>query len=161
MLGIFKKNNLMFSPVNGTITRLEDVNDNVFSSKMMGDGFAVVPSESVIVSPVSGEVTMLAETKHAIGIKTSKGTEILIHIGIDTVNLKGNGFNLEIKNGQKVKAGQTIGTVDWNLIEENQIDPTVMIIFTCGTTVFQNELEKYYGKYVTNEEAMIIRDEGI
>lgn len=97
---------------------------------MMGKGFAIIPDDGKIVAPVDATVEMLFPTKHAIGLKTKNGAEILIHIGINTVELEGKGFNCHIKIGNKVKKGELLETVDLKYINTQNYDPTIMIIVT-------------------------------
>lgn len=118
------------SPVNGKEVSLTSVHDQVFSAKLMGDGAAVIPADGNIYSPVDGEVTVAYETKHAYGLKSDDGAEILIHIGIDTVNLKGEHFESFVKQGQRVKKGDKLGTVDLAAVKEAGYDTTVMVIVT-------------------------------
>ncbi len=118
------------SPTNGELLEISVVPDEVFSQKMMGDGFAIKSSDGVIVSPVSGSVEMVFETKHAIGLKTNDGLEILIHLGIDTVNLKGEGFNVFVKTGDKVKAGDKLIKIDVDFIKANAKSDISPVVFT-------------------------------
>ncbi|WP_050610680.1 sucrose-specific PTS transporter subunit IIBC [Ligilactobacillus agilis] len=118
------------APVDGQVKDLGDVNDQVFSTKLMGDGAAIVPSDGTVYSPVDGQVTVAYETKHAYGLKSKDGAEVLIHIGIDTVNLKGEGFESFVKQGQTVKAGDKLGTVDLAKVKAEGFDPTVMVVVT-------------------------------
>ena len=96
------KEEVIYSPVDGELMDMTDVPDPVFSQKMMGDGVAVKPKNGTIVSPVDGEIIQLFHTKHAIGIRTLSGLELLIHIGLETVGLNGEGFEAHIKEGDKV-----------------------------------------------------------
>lgn len=118
------------APVDGQVKDLGDVNDQVFSTKLMGDGAAIVPSDGTVYSPVDGQVTVAYETKHAYGLKSKDGAEVLIHIGIDTVNLKGEGFESFVKQGQTVKAGDKLGTVDLAKVKAAGYDTTVMVVVT-------------------------------
>ncbi len=118
------------SPMTGEIMPLSEVPDQVFSQKMMGDGFAIKPSQGEIVSPVNGKIINIFPTKHAIGILADNGTEILIHIGIDTVNLKGEGFTAKIEEGDEVKQGQVLMEVDLAFIEHNAPSTVTPVIFT-------------------------------
>lgn len=118
------------APVDGQVKDLGDVNDQVFSTKLMGDGAAIVPSDGTVYSPVDGQVTVAYETKHAYGLKSKDGAEVLIHIGIDTVNLKGEGFESFVKQGQTVKAGDKLGTVDLAKVKAKGYDTTVMVVVT-------------------------------
>ena len=120
----------VYSPIEGEIIPITEVNDKVFASKMMGEGFAVLPSNGTIKAPISGIVKMIAPTKHAIGIVTDDGMELLLHLGIDTVELNGAPFNLTIKEGEMIQQGQVIGTIDLKRIEAKGKDATVMVIIT-------------------------------
>ena len=113
----------------GEIIPIEKVNDEVFARKMMGDGAAIIPSEDCIVAPCSGTVSMLYPTLHAFGITSEDGVDILVHIGIDTVRLKGKGFRSFVKEGQKVRAGDRIIKVDTHDIKNKGLDLTTMILF--------------------------------
>lgn len=124
------KNVKVYSPIEGEIIPISEVSDPVFASKMMGEGFAVLPSTETIKAPVSGMVKMIAPTKHAIGIVADNGMELLLHLGIDTVELNGAPFDLKIKVGEKIQQGQAIGTVNLKMIAENAKDATVMVIIT-------------------------------
>ncbi len=118
---------VIYAPLDGEIVPLEKVNDIVFSNKMMGDGIAIKPKSSEICSPVNGVVTALFPTKHAIGIEGTSGERVIIHIGIDTVELKGEGFEAKVKQGDKVTAGQLLIVIDLELISKHY-DPTTMIV---------------------------------
>ena len=114
----------------GKVIALEDVNDEAFSSLSLGKGYAVVPTEGKITSPVSGTVTVLFPTNHAIGITTKEGVEVLIHIGIDTVKLDGEHFNALIKQGDTVEVGDVLVDVDLNKVTEAGYDITTMVVIT-------------------------------
>ncbi|ENH97720.1 PTS system N-acetylglucosamine-specific transporter subunit EIICBA [Gracilibacillus halophilus YIM-C55.5] len=107
------------APITGTILDLTQVPDDVFSQKMMGDGFAIEPTDGSVVSPVDGEIVNVFPTKHAIGIRSNKGYEILIHVGVDTVELNGEGFETFVKEGDTVQKGQEIMKADIDQIKEN------------------------------------------
>lgn len=121
---------IIASPVDGQPESLTKVNDQVFSAKLMGDGAAVIPSDGNIYAPVSGTITIAYETKHAYGIKSDDGAEVLIHIGLDTVNMKGEGFESLVKQGQHVKQGEKLGTVDLDAVKKAGYDTTVMVVIT-------------------------------
>ena len=123
-------NENIVAPVDGQVKDLGDVNDQVFSTKLMGDGAAIVPSDGTVYSPVDGQVTVAYETKHAYGLKSKDGAEVLIHIGIDTVNLKGEGFESFVKQGQTVKAGDKLGTVDLAKVKAEGYETSVMVVVT-------------------------------
>lgn len=117
-------------PMEGKLLELSNVPDEVFARKMMGDGFAIEPTNGEVVSPVDGKVTMVFATKHAIGITSNNGQEILIHIGIETVNLNGEGFEMLVKEGEKVSAGKPLVRADLEYIKKNAKSIITPIIFT-------------------------------
>ncbi len=117
-------------PVQGKIIPLKEVPDAVFSAGMMGDGFAILPEDGNFVSPVDGEIMSIFPTKHAIGIKSNSGVEILIHVGIDTVNLKGEGFKTLVKEGDTIKKGQKLMSVDLDSVRRSVPSLATPIIFT-------------------------------
>ena len=125
------------APVSGQAIKLEDVNDQVFSSKLMGNGAAIVPSDTTIYAPVSGTITVAYETKHAYGIKSDNGAEILIHLGIDTVNLKGQYFDSKVSQGQHVTAGEALSSFEIEKITDAGYDPTLIMAIT-NTADFAN-----------------------
>ncbi|KXT69734.1 PTS system, sucrose-specific IIA or IIB or IIC component [Streptococcus gordonii] len=120
----------ILSPIVGQAVALSDVNDPVFSSGAMGQGIAIKPSEGVVYAPADAEVTIAFETGHAYGLKTSNGAEILIHVGIDTVSMNGEGFNHTVAQGDKVKAGDVLGTFDSAKIAAAGLEDTTMVIVT-------------------------------
>ncbi|MCM3239235.1 PTS glucose transporter subunit IIA [Heyndrickxia oleronia] len=107
----------IYAPINGEIISIEEVPDPVFNQKMMGEGVAVIPTEGSICSPVDGTILQVAPTKHAVGILAKDGSEILIHIGLETVALKGEGFQVAVTTGDKVSKGQRLIDVDWEYIK--------------------------------------------
>ncbi|GGP07027.1 glucose-specific PTS transporter subunit IIBC [Oceanobacillus neutriphilus] len=118
------------SPLSGKLIPITEVPDQLFAGRMMGDGFAVKPSDGLVVSPVNGKVTNVFPTKHAIGLESETGKEILIHIGINTVNLKGKGFEIFVEEDEEVKAGQTLLKADLDYIGEHAKSTISPIIFT-------------------------------
>ena len=120
----------IISPIVGQAVALENVNDPVFSSGAMGQGIAVKPSEGVVYAPADAEVTIAFATGHAFGLKTANGAEILIHVGIDTVSMNGDGFEQKVAQGDKVKAGDVLGTFDSAKIAAASLDDTTMVIVT-------------------------------
>ncbi|MCI5871731.1 MULTISPECIES: sucrose-specific PTS transporter subunit IIBC [Streptococcus] len=121
---------VIVNPLAGQVVDLKDVNDPVFSSEAMGKGIAIKPSDNTVYAPADGTISIAFETGHAYGIKTDKGAEILIHIGIDTVSMDGNGFTPKVKADQKVKAGDVLATFEPAKIKEAGLDDTTMIIVT-------------------------------
>ena len=118
------------SPVTGKVIDLADVPDPVFSSKAVGDGLGVEPDDGAIVSPVDAEVTMVAGTGHAIGFKADSGLEVLVHLGVDTVELEGKPFNLTVSVGDTVKAGDKLGTMDLEAIRAAEKATTAIVVLT-------------------------------
>ena len=118
------------TPIVGDVVALSDVNDPVFSSGAMGQGIAVKPSQDVVYAPADAEVTIVFPTGHAYGLKTANGAEILIHVGIDTVSMNGEGFDQKVAQGDKVKAGDVLGIFDSNKIAAAGLDDTTMVIVT-------------------------------
>ena len=118
------------TPIIGDVVALSNVNDPVFSSGAMGQGIAVKPSQDVVYAPADAEVTIVFPTGHAYGLRTANGAEILIHVGIDTVSMNGEGFNHKVAQGDKVKAGDVLGTFDSAKIAAAGLDNTTMVIVT-------------------------------
>ncbi len=118
------------SPIVGEVVALSEVNDPVFSSGVMGQGIAVKPSKGVLYAPADAEIAIAFPTGHAYGLKTDNGAEILIHVGIDTVSLNGEGFEAKVSQGDRVRAGDIIGTFDSEVIAANGLDDTTMVIIT-------------------------------
>lgn len=131
MLTLFKpKKAVLYKPCEGEVIDLSHVNDVAFSSKMVGEGFAIIPQNNVIVSPIDGKVILIFPTKHAIGLISDEGLEVLIHIGIDTVALNGQGFETMIEVGQKVKVSTPLVKIDSSWIRSQGIDLTTCVVIT-------------------------------
>lgn len=116
------KNISLVSPLNGIVKPLDEVPDPVFSDKVLGDGCAIIPSDGKIYSPVDGEVSMIAQTLHAYGFTSEDGLEVMVHFGLETVDLKGEGFTPHVKEGDKVKAGQLVAEVDIELLKKKGVN---------------------------------------
>lgn len=130
-MNFFKtKDTLITSPLDGTAIPLTQVKDEVFSQAMMGPGAAVIPTGNTIFAPFDGQIRFVFPTKHAIGLISSSGIELLIHIGIDTVNLEGKPFDVLVKAHQKVKRGQVLVKFDLEMLTKMNIDPTVVMVIT-------------------------------
>ncbi|MQW23357.1 MULTISPECIES: glucose PTS transporter subunit IIA [unclassified Lactococcus] len=133
MFGFGKKKELvvddsLYAPLAGQVIPIEEVSDPVFSKKIMGDGFAVEPDGNKIYAPVTARVELVQG--HALGFVRADGLEVLLHVGIDTVSLKGAPFNFKVKVGDIVDGGDEVGTVDWAQVEAAGLMKTTMVVFT-------------------------------
>ncbi len=136
MFGLKKdKKILIASPIEGEVFSLDHVNDPVFRDKIVGDGVAILPTKGRVVAPADGTVAMLFETKHAVSIKTEQGVELLIHIGLDTVNLKGQFFTAHVSTGDTVKAGNLLVEFDIAGIREAGYELMTPVVI-CNMTEF-------------------------
>jgi len=123
-------NNTIIQPLEGKLLSIEEVPDPVFSQKMMGDGFAIDPENGMLISPIDGKVINVFPTKHAISIVDNNGREILIHVGLDTVALKGEGFTPFVKDGDKIKQGQKLMEIDFSFIKSKVPSIITPVVFT-------------------------------
>lgn len=152
MFEFFKKDYELFAPVIGECVPLSEVPDKVFSEKMLGDGVAFVFTGDTIFSPCDGDVIMAADTNHAIGLKASNKAEILIHAGLETVNLNGQGLEILVKEGSKVKKGQALIKLDRDFLETKKINMITPMIITsqeykldigeCGSVSLESAIMK-------------------
>lgn len=148
----FKKKKEKFKlPVTGKIIPLEKVNDPVFSKKSLGDGFAIEIEGGKIYAPFSGVISLVYPTHHAYGIKNKKGTEILIHIGMDTVNLNGEGLEAFVKEGDKINQGDLIASIDIDSLKNKGYDITTPVIFVSGEKV----------NILKNEKCLALQEDAI
>lgn len=127
----------ILAPVSGRVVPMSEVNDPTFSQEILGKGVAVVPSEGKVVAPASGEVVVMFETKHAVSIRTEDGAELIIHIGLDTVNLRGEHFTAHVAQGDHVKVGDVLVEFDMEAIKEAGYDVITPIVI-CNTPDFPN-----------------------
>lgn len=134
----------------GKIVPLEKVNDPMFADRVMGDGIAVEPSDGILYAPVTGIVSAVFDTKHAVGFTLENGAEVLMHIGIDTVELEGNGFDLNISTGSKVTAGDEIGNVDLGFIKSREKEVTTPLLLT-NMDQYQVSFLKKQGEVIGGE----------
>lgn len=137
-MGLFRaKKEEFVIPIHGILRSLQDVQDQVFSKKVLGDGFAIEPlnQKTTVIAPFSGVLSVCFPTKHAYGIQTKDGKEILLHLGIDTVELNGEGFTCHVVQGQKVKQGDLLCTMDLDVIRLHGKSVICPIIVTSGQTV--------------------------
>ena len=132
----------VYSVADGQVIALEQVKDPVFAQKMMGDGFAVEPANGNIVSPVTGTVSSIFPTKHALGLVTESGLEVLVHIGLDTVSLEGKPFTVHVSEGQKVAAGDLLVTADLDAIRAAGRETSTVVVFTNGDAIKSVKLEQ-------------------
>ena len=136
MIHLFKKKEVkipdddVLAIVNGKMIPASQIQDPVFEQEMMGQTIGFIPEQSDVFSPVNGTISVLFRTKHAFGIQADNGNAYLVHIGIDTVSLDGKGFKIFVKQGDRVKAGQKIIEVDWNLLQKEGFNTTTMLILT-------------------------------
>lgn len=144
----------LFNPIEGEIVKLADVPDEVFSGKLLGDGFAVKPSDNKVYAPVDGELKVVFPTKHAVAIVTEEGLEVLVHVGIDTVNLNGEGFTTYVNQGDKVKKGDLLMSFDAKVIEEKAKSLISPVIITNMSEV--KEIVVDFGKKKHGEKAATI-----
>ena len=142
---------IIASPMTGQVVPLEDVEDDVFSSKMMGDGVAILPTDGKVYAPVSGEITVTMDSNHAVGITSENGAELLIHVGLDTVEMNGEGFTSNIQKGDQVNVGDLLLEADLQTIKDHKYDPTTMVIVTNSAD--------YADIKVTEEENIVQADE--
>ncbi|WP_446897895.1 PTS sugar transporter subunit IIA [Clostridium sp. LBM24168] len=130
MFNFLKGSFVLAAPVDGKVVDLSEIQDEVFAQKTVGDGVAIQPSGDVIVSPACGKVTIIFNTNHAFGMELENGAEVLVHIGIDTVELKGNGFKRLVKEGAIVKEGDEIIKIDKEYIEDKGYSLMTSVLIT-------------------------------
>ncbi|MEI5993747.1 PTS transporter subunit IIBC [Candidatus Enterococcus mansonii] len=138
-LGVTKT---IVSVAEGEVIAIEQVDDPVFSKKMMGDGFAVIPVNETIYAPIDGTISSIFPSKHALGIQTEEGLEVLIHMGLDTVEMKDSAFTIHVTEGQKITAGEKIATADLDKIKDAGKQTTMIVVFTNGEKIKHFQLEK-------------------
>jgi len=154
MLFLQKKNKLqchgvIYATQNGEIMPIEQIPDTVFAEKVLGDGVCILPSDGKVCAPISGMVDTVAESGHAYGIITEDGANIMVHIGVDTVELKGKGYKPKIKAGQKINIGDLLCTVDLKIIQQAGYAMHTAIILTNSDEF--TATEKYYGTAVAGD----------
>lgn len=150
-----KKDKCLCAPCLGTLIPLEQVKDAMFAQKLLGDGIAIIPHEEMIASPCDGKLMMIAPTSHAFGIRMDNDAEILVHVGLDTVNLQGKGFEVLAHVGQKVKAGTPILRVDLDYMRKQQMDVTIPVIVT-NQDGFMMEKRREVGEVNSMDVLMMI-----
>lgn len=167
MFNFFKKEkgsidtqSAVFAPADGDVQDISRSSDPVFSAKTMGDGFVIMPTSGKLFAPVSGRVTLVANTKHALTIQTANGVDVFLHFGIDTVNLFGKPFDLRVKKGDQVTAKSTLGSMDIGQIRAAGLSAEVLVIFVKseGKNMIAKRAESHkkhgdlIGQYTVNKE---------
>lgn len=163
MLSIFKKKskqsnkveiNKLMAYTSGKVIPISEVDDKVFSTKMLGDGVGIIPNNNEVLAPYEGEITVtMDDTKHAVGMKLVNGIELLFHVGIDTVSMGGEGFNIHVSTGQKVKTGEKLISFNKELIKSKGLQDTVIMVITNGNEF--EDIEFYTDKEVTSNKDII------
>ena len=129
-MNLFKKNNYLLAVCNGNAQSLANVPDEAFASEMLGKGFAIEPADERFYSPVNGKIVSIADSKHAYTILSDDGQDILVHVGVDTVEMKGEGFEPLVTEGQRVSAGDPLVRVDPALIRQKGFSPITSVLVT-------------------------------
>lgn len=145
----------IYAPLEGELVSIEDVPDDTFAQKLMGEGVAIIPSNGKLLAPFAGKVTSIFNTKHAFGLTSDTGVELLIHVGIDTVELKGEGFTTHVKEGDTIEKGQLLMDIDLNFIKEKGY-PIITPIIVTNTQSYLEVLTKTDKKHVTNDDDIIV-----
>lgn len=149
----------LMMPISGRVIGLIELNDYLFNKKLMGEGAAIVPSDNTVYSPADGEINLIYETKHAVGIKTYAGIQILIHIGLDTARLQGKGFTLFVSQGDLVKKGDKILSFDFEYVSLNS--PMESPVVITNSKLIKDITVNYRAKSINDEFMKIsIKDEG-
>lgn len=134
---LFKKGNKIYSPLNGKLIKLYEVNDPTFSEGILGKGVAVIPTDGNLYAPFDGTVAFVANTKHALSLTSANETELLIHVGLDTVKLDGKGYDVKVNNGDTFKKGDLLMTIDLELIKSEGYDIVTPVI-VCNPDAYKD-----------------------
>ncbi|MFC6177748.1 glucose PTS transporter subunit IIA [Companilactobacillus huachuanensis] len=146
----------LFAPVDGKFINIEELKDDVFSQKMLGDGYAIEPSNGDIYANVEGTIESVFPTKHAIGIKSLSGAEILLHLGLDTVELKGKPFDILVKEGDSVKEDTKIATMNIDEVRKSGKDPVVITVVTNSDQYKLNKFKENSGSKVKHGNSIVL-----
>lgn len=149
--GMEGNDNVLYAPVKGNVIPRDAIPDATFAAGILGDGVGIEPEEGLVVSPVDGEISTVVDSRHAVGISGPKGMEILIHVGVDTVNMKGDGFTCFVKEGDKVKAGQKLIAFDIDKIQKAGYSSTTAVLLT-NSDDYSNFMVKKTGRTERMEE---------
>lgn len=153
MFGMFKKKQIsLVSPMDGDLINLEDIDDAVFSKKLVGEGVAIIPTSSTVIAPINGVVTRIFPTKHAFMISNPNGIEVLVHVGLDTVELNGEGFTCLVKEGDTVNQASPILEVDFEFLKSKNKDIATPIIITSDKDI---ELDIYITGTIREGESLL------
>lgn len=158
MINLFKKKNevVVHACVEGQLKDIKEVNDPMFAGELIGKGIAIVPSTNKVVSPANGTILMVFPTNHALGIQLENGIELLIHIGIDTVKLKGEGFNAYVQEGQSVKVGDLLVEVDFESVREKGYSTDTLMVVTSVKESYKIEYTEVNRRVKSSDEAFKI-----
>ncbi len=140
-----EKGENIISALSGNVISLDEVSSPIFAGKVVGDGIAIVPYDGMVVSPITGVISFVGVQKHSYGITSFDGIEVLIHLGIGTVALNGEGFTPFVEKGDKVNAGDPICNVDWNIVKDHNLDITSPIVITSQSVEMIKRLTIYQG----------------
>ena len=153
---IQEETNVVYQPIEGNIIPLEGINDGVFSAGIMGKGCGLQPTGEQVFAPLSGTISTVADTKHAVGIESDNGIEMLIHVGLDTVSMKGKGFSVYVKEGEKVKAGQLLMSFSKKEIASAGYPDTTAVLVINADDYEKVEVE-YYGSGEAGKKLIAIQ----
>ena len=155
-LGMKEKEEILYAPMIGRTVSLFDVKDPTFNQEMLGKGVAMIPTEGEVVAPVNGVIEMVFDTKHAISITSDTGIQILIHVGIDTVSLKGAHFKAYVRSGQHVRKGDLLLEFNIDTIKKSGLDPITPIVI-CNSYAYE-KISACIGKNVnTNDKILVLK----
>ena len=152
------KGKVLSMPVKGKVIPITEVPDSVFNQKMMGDGCAIIPEDGKVYAPANATIKMVAPTKHAVGLVTDDGFEILIHFGLDTVNLQGEGFTWHVKDDQVVEKGDLLFEVDLDLLKSKNLNTITPIVFTKADDLKDKKLVIKEGKHDVGQDMLVVED---
>lgn len=151
---LFKKGNKVYSPLKGKLIKLSEVNDPTFSEGILGKGVAVIPTDGALYAPFDGTVAFVANTKHALSLTSTNETELLIHVGLDTVKLDGKGYDVKVNNGDTFKKGDLLMTIDLDFIKSQGYDIVTPVI-VCNPDAYKDVVGINEGREVNAGDEII------